>query len=82
VGFDPGEYDEIVGALGKASEAELVEWPADVAYLVVVELDLGSFLREVEERIGIDGRGDRRDAVDEQLVDRYGRHLGDVEPAT
>ena len=61
VGLDAGEHDEVVRAAREAGEAELVERPADVADLVLVELDVRALLREVEERIGVDRGDDRRD---------------------
>ena len=47
----------------------------------LVELDLRTFLGEVEERIWIDAGDDGRDLFGQQLVDRRRRHAGDVEPA-
>ena len=81
VRLDAGEHDEIVRCPGEAGEAELVDRPADVTHLVVVELDVGSFLGEVEERVGVDRGHDRCDPVGQQLVDRSRGDFGDVEPA-
>ena len=79
--LDAGQHHKIVWSSGEAGEAELVGRPADAAHLVIVEFDEGSFLGEIEERIGVDRCHDGRDPVGQQFVDRGRGNFGDVEPA-
>ena len=82
VRLDAGEQHQVVGAAREAGDTELVLRPQDLAVVGLVELDLRSFLGEVVERVGVDRRDDRRDAVLGQRVDCIGGDLGDVEQAT
>lgn len=52
----------------------------DLTFLVVVECDVGPFLGEVEEWVGVDRGDNGRDAISGQGLYRIGSDLRDVEP--
>ena len=82
VWLDAGEQHHVVCATGESGDTKLVVGPQDLTHVGSVELDLRAFLREVEERVGVDRGNDRCNPVRCERVDGTGGHLGDVEQST
>ena len=81
VRFDSGEENEIAVAFWEARDVDVVLGPANLSLVVFVEVDLGTFLGEVEERVGIDAADDRHDTVAHAPFDCLRCRTRDVEPA-
>ncbi len=81
VWLDAGQQHEIAVALGETCDVDVVLGPTNLPFVVVIEVDLGAFLREIEERIRVDAGDNGDDTVAHAPLQRRRRRTGHVEPA-
>ena len=81
VWLDARHHDDVAGSFGEAQGQDVVRRPHDDALAIVVETGLGSDLREVVERIGVDESDLFGVSSLDEMFESHGRGARHVEPS-
>lgn len=82
VGFNARKNHQIARAFGKASDNYVVFGPTYFAFIVFVEIDLGSLMGEIKKWVRVDAGDDCDGAIVEAPLERGGCGTRRVEPST